>query len=260
MVVGIGLAAYGTYALLDEHFGWSGGKPYAEMTDEEKSESLGGLVGGTVAGIAGGGLGVLGVRGVRAARGGKGSATKTGTREEGSTGQKTGEATPQKSLAPAKNLDDTYGAPKKPGGRTGIKDFELNPDGSVVKNPTIQYPEPGKPPVLEPGKEYIWLVNEQGRLVVAEEVPTGGTFDGRPAKLGHPTLVDGKPARIGGEIKQGPNGATINNRSGRFSGHPDRGPQQLENAAKLFGEAGLPVKPEFSPLGLPPGAPPLPTP
>src|SRR4051812_366982 len=26
MVIGIGLAAYGTYALLDEHFGWSGGE------------------------------------------------------------------------------------------------------------------------------------------------------------------------------------------------------------------------------------------
>ena len=41
-----------------------------------------------------------------------------------------------------------------------------------------------------------------GRLVVAEEVPTGKNQpDGRPERLGHPTLVDGKLARIGGEIK-----------------------------------------------------------
>ena len=256
MVVGIGMAAFGTYAMLDEHFGWSGGKPFDQMTDEEKSESLGGLVGGTLAGLVGGLVGGLGAKGVQSARGkgGKGKAS------DGDATTKAGEEAPNKGAAPTKGLDDLYGAPKEPGGRTGIKDFELNPDGTVVKNPTIQYPEPGKPPVLEPGKEYIWLVDEQGRLVVAEEVPTGGTFDGRPAKLGHPTLVDGKPARIGGEIKQGPNGTTINNRSGRFSGHPDRGPQQLENAAKLFEEAGLPVKPEFSPLGPPPGAQPPPTP
>jgi hypothetical protein len=154
----------------------------------------------------------------------------------------------------SKNLDDLYGAPQEPKGRTGIKDFEKTPDG-VVENPTIQYPEPGKPPVLEPGKEYIWLVDEQGRLVVAEEVPTGKNQpDGRPERLGHPTLVDGKPARIGGEIKPQSDGTIdINNSSGRYSGHADRGPQQLDNAAKLFEESGMPVKPVYkTPYGLQP--------
>jgi hypothetical protein len=45
----------------------------------------------------------------------------------------------------------------------------------------------------------------------------------------------------------------INNSSGRYSGHADRGPQQLDNAAKLFEESGMPVKPVYeTPYGLQP--------
>lgn len=53
-VLAVGAAAYGTYAILDEYFGWSSGKPFDQMTDDEKSQALGGLVGGTAGGVLGG--------------------------------------------------------------------------------------------------------------------------------------------------------------------------------------------------------------
>lgn len=54
VALAVGAAVYGTYALLDHHFGWSSGKPFDQMTDREKSESVGELVGGTAGGILGG--------------------------------------------------------------------------------------------------------------------------------------------------------------------------------------------------------------
>lgn len=256
-IVGVGLAAVAIYGMCDHHFGWSSGKPFDQMNDREKSESLGRLVGGTGGGLLGGLTGGLLGKGLAAEPAGKGGPGKGGSEEStGEPNPKNGEGKqegpaeePKEQPGPVakRDLDAEYGAPKDPGGRTGIKDFERNPDGSVIENPTIQRPSPGNPPRLEPGKDYIWLVDKDGNLIVAEEVPTGKTLpDGRPERLGHPTLVDGQPARIGGEIKQGPEGPTINNRSGRYSGHPDRGAEQLDNAAKLFEESGMPVKTDFS--------------
>jgi RHS repeat-associated protein len=57
VALAVGAAVYGTYALLDHHFGWSSGKPFDQMTEDEKSESVGELVGGTVGGILGGLIG-----------------------------------------------------------------------------------------------------------------------------------------------------------------------------------------------------------
>lgn len=86
----VGGAIYGTYALFDAHYGWSGGKPFDQMTDEEKSEHLGGLVGGTVGGILGGIVGGLGAssaaRGLRGRSGGRTpppeETTKTGSGDD----------------------------------------------------------------------------------------------------------------------------------------------------------------------------------
>ena len=224
VVVGVAVAA-GIESLADTLINWD------NMNHDDRMRATGGVLGGVLLG-----LGARAVSGLRGLLGGS----------KAPVGENTG---PKTTDAQSKNLDELYGAPQEPKGRTGIKDFEKNTDGSVVRNETVQYPESGKPPVLEPGKDYIWLVDEQGRLVVAEEVPTGKTQpDGRPERLGHPTLVDGQPARIGGEIKPQPDGTiNINNSSGRYSGHADRGPAQLDNAAKLFEESGMPVKPVYKP-------------
>jgi hypothetical protein len=92
----VGGAIYGTYALMDDLFGWSGGKPISQMTDDEKSQHLGGLVGGTVAGLAGGLIGGwAGGALVEAFPGLKalnpwGNAPKTGVPEENTTPSRKG--------------------------------------------------------------------------------------------------------------------------------------------------------------------------
>jgi RHS repeat-associated protein len=105
--LGVAAAVYGVYSMLDAHFGWSSGKPYDQMTDEEKSEHLGGLVGGTVAGILGGLVGGLGARGVmRAVKGTRAGPTEGGAAGEETSGGKTGR--PEKITSPnGKEIDAT---------------------------------------------------------------------------------------------------------------------------------------------------------
>ena len=131
--------------------------------------------------------------------------------------------------------------------RQGIKPHELTSNGTVVKNPTLQAPSSDNPLVLQADKEYIWVIDKQGKLLVAEEVPVGLASNGYPLKLGHPTLTDGQPARIGGEIRpaESGNGWVINNKSGRYSSYPDRTVQQLEFAQQLFKESGLNAPVEY---------------
>jgi hypothetical protein len=139
-------------------------------------------------------------------------------------------------------LDEMYGAPKDP---VRIKDFEKASDGSVVRNPTINEVKPGLK--LDPNKKYIWLIDQHGTMWVGEEVPVGDPLpDGYQPKLGHPTLVDGEPARIGGEIEYDPDDDSweMNKKSGRYSAHPDRGDDQLSNAANLMRSSGTNVKTE----------------
>jgi len=143
-------------------------------------------------------------------------------------------------------LNDLYGEPQPPGGPFGIKPFEKDKNGNVIKNPTLQVVQPGSPLVLEPGKDYIWVVTQDGALVVGEEVKVGEE-NGRAQKLGHPTLTDGQPARIGGELRYEDGKWIINNKSGRYSGHPDRGPEQLDNVAGRFEQAGAHVQPKYLP-------------
>lgn len=47
---------------------------------------------------------------------------------------------------------------------------------------------------LDKGKKYIWVVNEHGDLVLGEDIFNQHGYQG------HPTLVDSKPARLGGEL------------------------------------------------------------
>jgi hypothetical protein len=47
---------------------------------------------------------------------------------------------------------------------------------------------------LEKAKKYIWVINELGDIVIGEDVAKNNEFKG------HPTLIDGKPGRIAGEL------------------------------------------------------------
>ena len=43
-------------------------------------------------------------------------------------------------------------------------------------------------------KKYIWVINELGDIVIGEDVHQGDEYKG------HPTLIDGKPGRVAGEL------------------------------------------------------------
>lgn len=60
LVVGAVVGLYFAYEMLDQHFGWSGGTPFEELTPEQKSKAMGQLFGGTVGALLGGlGMGRL---------------------------------------------------------------------------------------------------------------------------------------------------------------------------------------------------------
>ncbi|HEY6726517.1 MAG TPA: RHS repeat-associated core domain-containing protein, partial [Polyangiaceae bacterium] len=163
----VGGAIYGTYALFDAHFGWSGGKPFDQMTDEEKSEHLGGLVGGTVAGIAGGLVGGLGAGAVRHARGGRGTAGRTPPAEEraGPIEDVPGDDRP---TVPDRPPPKDPNAPKDPkGSKYEGETAEMTERGRRYDDRhTIDYDDPA---TLESRRV---VANENGDLVFAE--------DGRP--------------------------------------------------------------------------------
>jgi len=87
------------------------------------------------------------------------------------------------------------GLPRRPPkfGETDLyKNISLRSDAFIIRRGSgrtiAEWP-------LNTEKAYIWVVDELGDLVVGEDVAEeDGGF------LGHPTLIDGKPARLGGEL------------------------------------------------------------
>jgi hypothetical protein len=141
------------------------------------------------------------------------------------------------------SLTRRFGEAMPPGGKTPIKYFE-HVNGKVIKNPDLHVIRPGdKIPTLDPKKNWIWVVDKKGNLRIGSEVPVKiDPETGKWLKLGHPTLTDGAPARIGGELRFGQNGPFINSWSGRYSKPYSRTSGHLDNAAQLFRDAGLPVQ------------------
>ena len=97
----------------------------------------------------------------------------------------------------------------------------------------------------------IWLAFEElvdpsrgaiGTVFVPDmQVPPGVD------KLGHPALVEGKEARIAGELYLDEGHWQINNKSGRFGFLSDRSIFHLENVAAMFNQYGLEVGIDFIP-------------
>lgn len=70
------------------------------------------------------------------------------------------------------------------------------------------------------GIKYIWLIDYLGDLVIGEDIIN----DPAHGSQGHPTLINGKPARLGGELSYSENkGWIINLKSGTYSGHLKEG-------------------------------------
>lgn len=70
---------------------------------------------------------------------------------------------------------------------------------------------------LSEEKLYIWVINEEGDIVIGEDVNKDGDFKG------HPTLIDGRPGRIAGELHTASTTRVgkwvINLKSRAYSGH-----------------------------------------
>jgi hypothetical protein len=68
---------------------------------------------------------------------------------------------------------------------------------------------------LKESLPYIWVINEFGDLVLGEDIYRDNGYQG------HPTLVDGKAARLGGELYYSAEGSCwfVNLKSRAYSGH-----------------------------------------
>lgn len=100
-------------------------------------------------------------------------------------------------------------------------------------------------PNLDEKTKYIWVINEAGDIVLGPDIEAVS-----PDSLGtqgHPTLMDGKPGRIAGELEYD-NAArqwVINSKSGAYSVHlADKYPERKQYLENVVSENlnGLPVR------------------
>jgi len=132
LVAGTALGCYFAYEMLDQHFGWSGGTPFEELSPDEKSEAMGQLFGGTLGALLGGlgaGRALSGPKSVpieegAGKRGGKGGPAEAEGKGEGRVEERPGEEKAEEK------------APK--GGRPIESGLGPEVDARVNKSPTLQ--------------------------------------------------------------------------------------------------------------------------
>jgi len=93
---------------------------------------------------------------------------------------------------------------------------------------------------LDRTKKYIWVINELGDIVIGEDVAGSDGFKG------HPTLIDGKPGRIAGELFfcDADEIWEVNLRSRAYSGHVEVNERARYLSHVIdFNLSGLPVRP-----------------
>lgn len=101
----------------------------------------------------------------------------------------------------------------KPGELDGNNNIHHRFDVHTIRNSTDTSWE-----FLETKTKYIWVIDEFGGLVVGEDVEVNNEYGG------HPTLIDNKPARLGGELiwNMDNNKWNVNLSSGTYSRHLDK--------------------------------------
>lgn len=102
--------------------------------------------------------------------------------------------------------------------RRELKLGEIDADKNIQSRGDVYLIRRGSPSdwlFLAKNKRYIWVINELGDLVLGEDIVDGTQFQG------HPTLIDGKPARLGGELhfSTSENAWLVNLKSRAYSGH-----------------------------------------
>jgi hypothetical protein len=114
-------------------------------------------------------------------------------------------------------LNTSYGPLGLP--RRSLKSGETDAAKNIARRGDIFTIRRGEDPrewsFLDYSKRYIWVINDLGDIVIGEDVDDDQGFKG------HPTLIDGKPGRIAGELFYCQKDGTweINLRSRAYSGH-----------------------------------------
>lgn len=111
----------------------------------------------------------------------------------------------------------------KPGETDNLRNIKRRVDITTVRRGISNFPSN----LLDKNKRYIWVIDDFGDLVFGEDIVQGEEYEG------HPTLVDGKPARLGGELFAINDTWYINSKSRAYSSHlpdsPDKGTTYLSN-------------------------------
>ncbi|BDY04308.1 hypothetical protein [Ferrimonas sp. YFM] len=148
----------------------------------------------------------------------------------------------------AADLDSLYGPVMPP---AYIKAYEVDNHHQIALNPYLQVGNKAHPIYLDKDQGYVWVIDEQGNLVIAPEVtsPWGVKYkqgmmrieDGKikkwgyKEKYGHTALVGGAKARIGGVLEYENGQWLINNKSGRYNKRrPGRTDEALHNAGNYL--------------------------
>jgi len=108
-------------------------------------------------------------------------------------------------------LDEQYGEVRIP---RYFKDDEIRHDSLYFTDSRFSLYEETQIK-LDESVQYLWLINEEGWLIIGEEKLIKGTG----SKIGHVTLNKGRPGRIAGELKYQDECWIINGKSGRYSGN-----------------------------------------
>lgn len=122
-------------------------------------------------------------------------------------------------------LNTTYGPLGLP--RRGLKAGETDTEKDIVQRPDVFTVRAGSGSgslnFLEQNKIYIWVIDEYGAIVIGEDIR------GIESK-GHPTLIDGQPGRIAGELKYVASESkwVVNLRSRTYSSHIDQNSEEAK--------------------------------
>jgi hypothetical protein len=155
----------------------------------------------------------------------------------------------------AESLDEDWGrlhTPRVKNGKPQIHSWEegLHPQRVSIARGNPKGIDLGRVLDLDQvrqGTPVLWAVGIGGTLQLAPHTLLEGldAKTGKERRLGHPSLFGGsKQSRIAGELHwdAGTDRFYINNRSGRYSRHEDRGLHQMQKVAEQFAACGLPVE------------------
>ncbi len=141
--------------------------------------------------------------------------------------------------ASSNDLDQAFG-PSQPVALVHAR--ERGMDGLPLTDAArVRLSEGARLPELDQDARYLWLVDEEGVLVLGGGRQAGAAAaDGVP-NPGHASLAQGRPVRIAGEMQWSSRHQlwVLSNRGAAHSAHPQAGVEQLQNAAGLFSAAGL---------------------